>query len=100
METPADSSSSLTAPALPDTRVELGKASALTGFVNYCLNDQLSFSIPLGLCVKHKISGAGNLLIAGLGKFSDVKVMPVTVLAQYSTGDIGGLRLFVGSGLN
>ncbi len=96
---PADSSSVLSPPALPNTRVDVGNASSLTGAVNYRLNEQLSLSIPLGLGFKHKINGAGNPLIAGLGKFADVKVLPATILAQYHVGNFGGLRPFVGGGL-
>jgi outer membrane protein len=96
---PADSSGNLSAPALPNTQVDVGNATALTGAINYRLNSQVSLSIPLGLGFKHTISGAGNPLIAGLGKFSTVKVLPVTALGQFHFGNFSGLRPFIGGGL-
>jgi outer membrane protein len=96
---PADSSGNLSAPALPNTQVDVGNATALTGAFNYRLNDQLSLSIPLGYGFKHKITGAGNPLIAGLGKLADVKVLPVTALGQFRIGNFGGLTPFVGGGI-
>jgi outer membrane protein len=97
--TPSDSSSVLSAPALPDTRVDVGNSTALTGALNYRINSQVSVSIPLGLGFKSNIVGAGNPLIAGLGKLATVKVLPVTALGQYHFGNFADLRPFIGGGL-
>jgi outer membrane protein len=96
---PSDSSGDLSAPALPNTKVDVANATALTGAINYKINSQVSLSIPLGFGFKHNINGAGNPLIAGVGKLSEVRVLPVTALGQFHFGNFGGLRPFIGGGL-
>ncbi len=97
---PSVTSGQLSAPALPDSRIDVGSASGLTGAVNYQLSEQVSLSVPFGLGFKHNIVGAGNPLIAGLGKLGTIKVLPVTMFGQYRfLGAASAVRPFVGFGI-
>jgi outer membrane protein len=97
---PSDSSGSLSAPALPNTRVDVGDATALTGALNYRVSDSIGIQVPLGYGFKHNIVGAGNPSIAALGKLGDVKVLPFTVIGQYKFLDPAStFRPYLGAGL-
>ena len=97
---PQVSSGQLSAPALPNTRVDIQNSTQLTGAINYAITDNIVAHVPLGFGFKHDIVGAGNPLIAAAGKLGDVRVLPVTAIAQYRFMDAGGaFRPYVGAGL-
>jgi outer membrane protein len=78
---PNVSSGSLTAPAAPNTQLDVRSDTQPTAWVTYMLTDNWSVEVPIGLGFKHKIVGAGA--IAGSGQIATAKALPVTVFGQY-----------------
>lgn len=78
---PNTDSGSLSPPAPPDTRVDIGADTRPTLFVTYMVTDNFSVEVPVGLGFKHEINGAGA--IAGVGRIGTTRVLPVSVYAQY-----------------
>ncbi len=95
---PQVQSGELSRPAPPNTRIDVGQASALGGGLTYFVNDHWSVDLPLSLPLESTIKGDGA--IAGSGDIGKAKVLPVTVFAQYRFLDAGARwRPFVGLGL-
>lgn len=78
---PDVSSGELSAPSIPDVRIDVDAASSLAGGVSYMLTDHWSVDVPLALPFKHRIKGDGA--IAGSGRIGSTKVLPATVFMQY-----------------
>lgn len=78
---PNVSSGTLSAPATPDTRIDVGSNTQPTAWVAYMLTDHWSVEVPIGAGFKHRITGAGS--IAGVGQIGTVKALPITAFAQY-----------------
>jgi outer membrane protein len=96
---PDVTSGNLSAPSLPNTKVDVGDNTQLTGAVNYSYTDNIAVSVPLGFGFKHKVVGAGA--IAGVGTLATTKALPMTVLGQYRFGAAdAALRPYVGGGLS
>jgi outer membrane protein len=79
--TPHVTSGTLTAPSSPNTQVDIESDTQPTIWVTRMLTDNWSVEVPIGAGFKHKINGAGS--ISGVGQIGTVKVLPVTVFAQY-----------------
>ena len=90
-------SGTLSAPSLPNTRVDIKKASQLVGGVTYMITDNWSIDLPLGLPFKHEVVGAGA--IDGVGTLATVKALPVTLVGQYRLGTASDkVRPYLGVG--
>ena len=95
---PVVSSGDLSVPSFAGTQVDINNASQVTAGIFYMLSENIGIDLPLSIPFKHEISGAGA--IEGTGKLSDVKALPITVLAQYRFGAPSSmLRPFVGAGV-
>ena len=81
---PQTKSDNLTAPSFPNTKVDVGSATALTGGITYMLTDHWALDLPIGLPFKHSFYGDGA--IDGVGKLGETKVVPATLFAQYRFG--------------
>ena len=94
---PAVDSGNLSAPSLPNSRIDVDSDSQVTGALNYMLTDQIGLHLPLGFGFKHKVSGAGA--IAGVGTVADTRALPITLIAQYRFLEANArLRPYVGAG--
>jgi outer membrane protein len=78
---PDVTSGNLSAPSLPGTQADVKSATQVSGGITYMVTDHLAVDLPLALPFRHDLGGAGA--IAGVGKIGDVKVLPITVFAQY-----------------
>lgn len=78
---PQVSSGDLSAPSFAGTQVDVRADTQLSGGITYMVTDHWAVDVPLALPFKHDIMGAGA--IAGVGKIAEVKVLPITVFAQY-----------------
>ena len=78
---PDTSSGTLSPPAPPNTRVELGGDTQPTLFLGYMLTDNWSVEVPVGFGFEHDINGAGA--ISGVGRIGTVKVLPISAFVQY-----------------
>jgi outer membrane protein len=94
---PDVTSGDLTAPSLAGTQADIEANTQPTAGLTYMLSDRFSLDLPLAPGFKHDIVGAGA--IGGVGKIGEVKVLPVTLLAQYRFFDANALlRPYVGIG--
>jgi outer membrane protein len=94
---PQVDSGDLSAPSLVGTKIDVKKASQVTGGITYMWTDNVSIDLPLGLPFEHDVVGDGA--IAGVGVLGTVKALPVTMLAQYRFGQAGStVRPYVGAG--
>lgn len=95
---PRTNSDNLTTPSFPNTKVDVGSASALTGGITYMVTDHWALDLPVGLPFEHSFYGDGA--IAGVGKLGQTKVIPATLFAQYRFGEAKAvLRPYVGLGV-
>jgi outer membrane protein len=78
---PNTSSGTLGPPSPPGTTVDIGPDTQATLSVARMLTDNWSVEVPVGLGFKHAINGTGA--IAGVGQIGTVRVLPVSVFAQY-----------------
>jgi outer membrane protein len=78
---PDVTSGNLSAPSLPGTQADVKSATQVSGGITYMYTDHFAVDLPLALPFRHDLVGAGA--IAGVGKIGDVKVLPITVFAQY-----------------
>jgi outer membrane protein len=78
---PQVTSGDLSAPSFTGTKVDVRADTQLTGGITYMVTDHWAVDVPLALPFKHDIVGAGA--IGGVGKIGEVKVLPMTVFAQY-----------------
>lgn len=96
--TPDVTSGNLSAPSLPGTQTDVKSATQVSGGVTYMYTDHFAVDLPLALPFRHDLVGSGA--IAGVGKIGDVKVLPITVFAQYRFLEAqASLRPYVGLGL-
>jgi outer membrane protein len=65
--------------------------------ISYFFNRHLAAEVILGV-TPHTIKGAGDL--AGGGDIGDVWLLPATALLQYHFDSIGGVKPYVGAGVN
>ena len=94
---PDVTSGDLTAPSPAGTQSDIKADTQPTAGLTYMLSEHYSLDLPLAPGFKHDIVGAGA--IAGVGKIGEVKVLPVTLLAQYRFFDANAvLRPYVGIG--
>lgn len=95
---PQVDSGHLSAPSEAGTQVDVRSTTALSGGITYALSDPLSLDLPLALPFKHDLVGDGA--IAGVGKIGEVKVLPITLLAQWRFLEAqSALRPYLGAGL-
>lgn len=95
--TPDVTSGDLSAPSLPGTKSDVGDSTRLGGGVTYMYTDHFAVDLPLALPFKHELTGDGA--IAGVGKIGEVKVLPMTLFAQYRFGEpTASFRPYVGAG--
>jgi outer membrane protein len=95
---PQVSSGDLSVPAFPNTKADVSSATGISGALNYMATDSIAVNIPLGLGFKHDINGSARA--QGFGKLAQVRVLPITVLAQYRFGDADAkFRPYLGAGL-
>lgn len=94
---PDVTSGDLSAPSLPGTKSDVGDSTRLGGGITYMYTDHFSVDLPLALPFKHELTGDGA--IAGVGKIGEVKVLPMTLFAQYRFGEpTASFRPYVGAG--
>ncbi len=95
--TPDVTSGDLSAPSLPGTKSDVGGSTRMGGGIAYIVNDHFSLDVPLVLPFKHALTGDGA--IAGVGKIGEVKVLPMTLFAQFRFGEpTTAFRPYVGAG--
>ena len=78
---PNTSSGDLSAPSAPGTKVDMGSDTQPTLFIGRMLTDNWSVEVPIGFGFEHDVNGAGA--IQGVGRIATVKVLPISVFAQY-----------------
>lgn len=79
--TPKVESGDVSAPALPGTKADVGKATGPVLVFNYAVTDNIKTEFALGLPFKHTLYGAGS--IKGTGKVGTSEVLPPTLFVQY-----------------
>ena len=91
-------SGNLTAPSLPNTKVDVNANSQMTGAVNYMITDNIAVNVPIGLGFRHEITGDGA--IKGVGKLVETRALPITLIGQYRfLAASATFRPYVGAGL-
>ena len=96
---PSVSSGNLTAPSLPNTKVDVNSNSPITGAVNYMVTDNIAAHVPIGFGFKHEITGDGA--IKGVGKLIETRALPITLIGQYRFLDANAtFRPYLGAGLS
>jgi outer membrane protein len=78
---PKVKSDDLTAPSLPDSKINIKSASALFFTATYMITQDISVEALGGLPYKHDIVGAGA--VAGVGQIGSIHQISPTVLLQY-----------------
>ena len=95
---PQVDSGAMTAPSLPDTRIQVNSATTLGGGISYMWTDHISFDVPLAVPFKHHIKGDGA--IKGVGEIGTVEVVPATLFTQYRFFEANARwRPYVGLGI-
>ena len=96
---PSVDSGNLSAPSLPNSKIDINSNSQVTGAVNYMVTDNVAVHVPLGFGFKHEVSGDGA--IKGVGKLVETKALPITLIGQYRFLDANAtFRPYVGAGLS
>ena len=94
---PKVKSGDLSAPSLPDSKIDIKSASALFFTAAYMITDNFSVEALGGLPYKHDIVGAGA--VAGVGKIGSIHQISPTLLLQYRFLSADApLRPYVGAG--
>ena len=95
---PQVTSDDLSAPSLPNSKVDVKAANAAILTLAYMVTDETSLEFYAGLPYKHDIVGAGSL--SGVGKLGTVKQVSPTLFAQYRFMPAASVfRPYVGLGL-
>jgi len=95
---PIVGSGDLSAPSLPNTKVDVGTANTGIFTLAYMFTDHLSAEIYGGVPVKHTMYGAGA--IQGVGAIGTVKQLPPTLFGQYRFFEASSaFRPYLGLGL-
>jgi outer membrane protein len=90
-------SDDLTAPSLPDSKIDIKSASALFFTATYMITDDISVEALGGLPYKHDIVGEGA--VAGVGKIGSIHQISPTLLLQYRfLNAVDVFRPYVGVG--
>ena len=79
--TPKVESGNVSAPALPNTKADVGTDTKPILNLAYFITDNISAELDLGAPYRHELFGADA--IAGTGKLGTVDVLPPTLFAQY-----------------
>jgi len=79
--TPDVKSGNVSAPALPDTKADVGSDTKPIFSGGYMITDNLSTELVLGVPYKHELFGAGS--IEGSGKLGTAEALPPTWFLQY-----------------
>lgn len=95
---PQVSSSDLSAPSLPGTKIDVEAATSAILTFTYMVTDQWSLEFYAGLPYEHDVVGDGA--IKGVGKLGSVKQVSPTLFGQYRfLAANAPLRPYVGLGL-
>lgn len=95
---PHVTSGDLSAPSLPNSKVDVKSATSAILTLGYMVTDEISMEFYAGLPYKHDIVGAGSL--SGVGKLGTVKQVSPTLFAQYRfQAASSAFRPYVGLGL-
>jgi outer membrane protein len=96
--TPHVESGPVSAPALPNSLVDVGSDTRPVFIFAYGLTDNISAELALGVPYKHKLYGDGA--IAGTGQLGTVEALPPSAFIQYRMfRPEAMLRPFVGVGV-
>jgi outer membrane protein len=96
---PSVDSGNLTAPSLPNTKVDVNANTQITGAVNYMVTDNIAVHVPIGFGFKHEVSGAGAN--AGVGKLITTRALPITLIGQYRFMEANAtFRPYLGAGVS
>ncbi len=96
--TPNVNSGDLSPPSLAGSKASITSSTKLSGGITYMLDNNFSLDLPLSVPFQHDISGDGS--VSGVGKIADVKVLPVTFLAQWRFMEpASAFRPYVGLGI-
>lgn len=96
---PSVDSGNLSAPSLPNTKVDVNANSQITGAINYMVTDNIAVHVPIGFGFKHEITGDGA--IKGVGKLIETRALPITLIGQYRFLDANAtFRPYLGAGLS
>jgi outer membrane protein len=79
--TPKVESGNVSAPALPETKADVGPDTKPILNVAYFVTDNIVADLALGTPYRHKLYGAGS--IQGTGELGTADVLPPTLFAQY-----------------
>ena len=79
--TPKVKSGNVSAPALPESKADIGADTQPIFAFAYGITDNISVELDLGVPYKHKIYGAGSL--EGTGQLASSEVLPPTTFIQY-----------------
>jgi len=79
--TPHVVSGNVSAPALPETKADVGPDTKPIFSGGYMLTDNISTELVLGVPYKHELYGAGS--IEGTGKLGTAEALPPTWFLQY-----------------
>jgi outer membrane protein len=96
--TPKVDSGNVSAPALPESKADVGSDTKPIFNVAYMFTDNISAEMDLGVPYKHTLYGAGSL--EGTGKLGTSEVLPPTAFIQYRFFQPEALiRPYLGAGL-
>ena len=96
--TPKVTSENVTAPALPESKADVGSDTKPVFNIAYMYTNNVAIEIDLGVPYKHTLYGDGAL--KGTGELGTAEVLPPTMLAQYRFfGPKSMFRPYVGLGV-
>jgi outer membrane protein len=96
--TPKVESGNVSAPALPNTKADVGSDTKPILNLAYFVTDNIAAELDLGAPYRHELFGADA--IAGTGRLGTVDVLPPTLFAQYRFfGADAVFRPYVGLGV-
>ncbi len=96
--TPKVQSGALSAPTLPNTRIDVTGDTVIGGGVTYMLTDHWSVDLPLALPLRNRIKGADA--IGSSGEIGYTQTLPATLFGQYRfMAPTSKWRPYVGLGL-
>jgi len=96
--TPKVESGNVSAPAMPNTKADVGSDTKPIFNINYFLTNNWVAELDLGVPYRHDLFGAGA--IEGTGKLGTADVLPPTAFLQYRFGEPNSMiRPYAGLGL-
>ncbi len=94
---PKVKSGDLSAPAYPNTKIDVTCSTVVGGGITFMVTDNFSLDLPLALFLENKIKGDGA--IKSSGQIGSTKTIPATLFAQYRFGESSATRRpYVGAG--